>query len=121
MGAQGLAFLLEVSSRPYARHVLHTSAAGAAAAVAAAAELLPRSHVRCEVPSRGWYAGVPEPFPAPAFEGDEGDRSFIFDKEYHDSGTVVSTIADGIGGLSYVKVPPTMGRTAHPGFEGFIF
>ena len=66
--------------------------------------LLSRYPVLCEAESRGCYAGVPEPFPAPAFEGDEGDRSFIFDKEFHDSGTVVSTIADGVGGLIYVKV-----------------
>lgn len=106
MGAQGLALLLEASSRPSVLHAVHSGAAAAAAAVAAAAVLLPRSHVHCEAvaPSRGWYAGVPEPFPAPAFEGDEGDRSFIFDKDFHDSGTVVSTIAGGVGGLSYVKV-----------------
>ena len=105
MGSKGLALLLEAPCKPYILHVAHSGAASTAAAAAAAALLLPQSPARCEASSGGWYAGVPEPFPSAAFEGDENDRSFIMDKQFRESGTVLSTIADGRGGQSYTKVP----------------
>ena len=106
MGAQGLALLLEATSSRPVLHTVHTGAAAAAATAAAAALLLPGATVRCDVGSGSWYRGVPEPFPGPAFDGDQQDRSFILDKEFNPSGTVVSTVADGAGGVSYVKVLP---------------
>ena len=114
MGSKGLSLLLDASRRPYILHVAHSGAAATAAAAAAASLLLPSSPAHCEAPSGGWYAGVPEPFPSAVFQGDENDRSFILNKEFHESGTVISTIADGLGGQSYSKVPPTIPKVSPP-------
>ena len=84
--------------------VVHSAHAGFASAAAIAALLLPDAPVHCDAPPRGgWYAGVPEPFPTAAFRGEGMDRSFILDKQLRPSGTVVSSIADGPRGISYVK------------------
>ena len=102
MGLEGLAVALRLGAQNPA--VLHSAHAGFASAAAIAALLLPGSPARCDAPPRGgWYAGVPEPFPTAAFQGDVVDRSFILDKQMRPSGTVVSSIADGPRGISYVK------------------
>ncbi len=86
--------------------VLHAAHVGFASAAAIAALLSPDAPARCDAlpPRGGWYAGVPEPFPTAAFEGDVVDRSFVLDKEFRPSGTIVTSIADGPRGISYVKV-----------------
>lgn len=64
---------------------------------------------------------MPEPFPSAVFQGDENDRSFILNKEFHESGTVISTIADGLGGQSYSKVLPTILKFLRPrGFSTIL-
>ena len=106
MGIDGLAVALAPRLSAHTPAVLHAAHAGFASAAAIAALLLPDAPARCDAPPPrgGWYAGVPEPFPTAAFEGDVVDRSFIIDKEHRPSGTVVSSIADGPRGISYVKV-----------------
>ena len=102
MGLEGLAIALRVGVQTPA--VLHSAHAGFASAAAIAALLLPDSPVHCDAPPpRSWYAGVPEPFPAAAFQGDFADRSYVLNKELRPSGTVVSSIADAPSGISYVK------------------
>ena len=102
MGLEGLAIALRVGVQTPA--VLHSAHAGFASAAAIAALLLPDSPVHCDAPPpRSWYAGVPEPFPAAAFQGDFADRSYVLNKELRPSGTVVSSVADVPGGISYVK------------------